>query len=981
MKKFKKLSALLIAAVMVLTMAVPAMALDGTETAEVKVTGLVKGDKVNFYRVAEPTWDASKNLTGYRLVEGFVDEADEVTLTLTEGTKTYTITKPAGELDADGDGKVDAKITLASVTATAVGESTADTLENKEWTVGTFPRKNANDVGTTDTAAAGAIIYNMLQPKQEQIALALTKLTTADYADVEAADDGVARQEVTAGEYIAVPTPVAGNQKTYNPVVVSAGYKGAQKYVEDDTTPGTFFKKKDGSFTTTAPAADTWRDYANVTAWDEEANPKYVTGADFHMYKADGETTEDQLIAKHIDMSAKYDWKMEGTTAIDKSQTPKLDKEAETEHNEGTKEVPVLITLANGDTKLTGNKQTYLKAPYTSTEYAAIQTAADDAKFKLVDGKYVVDTENAAGSVDKATALAAAETTEASEATLVTSEGNVYNAGQGELINYTLTPNPMPQYPTNATNKTFVINDTFSAGISYVHGSLDIALTGYDVVKVHPAGAGATDNNRYDYFYKNGTYTADTAASSIGKYYLVNGAMVEITDTNVASVPADTQLYTLFAKYKHNHPGTPTFQVNFIYDALPGTEGAKVAPTLTYQGVINENGVTGIDGNLNIAKMFFAKNSGNGNDWNVDNFEEPSGDDYNERHDEEKVYTYNIRFRKTNDEDMHKVNNDATANFFYALKDPYTPNGADADAQAAQQAAYDALKAAATKSVKADGTVLWLVASDATPTTGALADYADTANKYVANSAYTTLEGAVFGLYEEGTNKLITEITVGPEGIANTTLAHNGSYYLKELVPPTGYTLSNTQTPVTVNWESSTIKTTDTVTRKVYTVKVNEAMDMDGDGVLPEKNANAESDQFNWSNAAANVFAEDQVGWLVGTDANAPFYELKAYDVTDNTKVTSYNEETHIMVLDDGSVVRHVFRAYMKEEVTTTTVNEETVYNNTTNGGTTMIDRINNTKSPELPSTGGMGTYLFTIAGIAIMGVAAFMLIFKRRRA
>ena len=40
-----------------------------------------------------------------------------------------------------------------------------------------------------------------------------------------------------------------------------------------------------------------------------------------------------------------------------------------------------------------------------------------------------------------------------------------------------------------------------------------------------------------------------------------------------------------------------------------------------------------------------------------------------------------------------------------------------------------------------------------------------------------------------------------------------------------------------------------------------------------------------------------------------------------------------------------------------------------------------NTKMPVLPSTGGMGTYLFTIAGVAILGVAAFLLIVKRRRA
>ena len=41
--------------------------------------------------------------------------------------------------------------------------------------------------------------------------------------------------------------------------------------------------------------------------------------------------------------------------------------------------------------------------------------------------------------------------------------------------------------------------------------------------------------------------------------------------------------------------------------------------------------------------------------------------------------------------------------------------------------------------------------------------------------------------------------------------------------------------------------------------------------------------------------------------------------------------------------------------------------------------RICNTKIPQLPSTGGMGTYLFTIAGVALIAVAAFMLISKRR--
>ena len=40
-----------------------------------------------------------------------------------------------------------------------------------------------------------------------------------------------------------------------------------------------------------------------------------------------------------------------------------------------------------------------------------------------------------------------------------------------------------------------------------------------------------------------------------------------------------------------------------------------------------------------------------------------------------------------------------------------------------------------------------------------------------------------------------------------------------------------------------------------------------------------------------------------------------------------------------------------------------------------------NTKVPALPSTGGMGTYIFTIAGVAILAIASAMLIVKRRKA
>ena len=41
---------------------------------------------------------------------------------------------------------------------------------------------------------------------------------------------------------------------------------------------------------------------------------------------------------------------------------------------------------------------------------------------------------------------------------------------------------------------------------------------------------------------------------------------------------------------------------------------------------------------------------------------------------------------------------------------------------------------------------------------------------------------------------------------------------------------------------------------------------------------------------------------------------------------------------------------------------------------------VTNNKGFNLPSTGGMGTYIFTIAGLVIMAGAAFLLIASKKR-
>lgn len=76
----------------------------------------------------------------------------------------------------------------------------------------------------------------------------------------------------------------------------------------------------------------------------------------------------------------------------------------------------------------------------------------------------------------------------------------------------------------------------------------------------------------------------------------------------------------------------------------------------------------------------------------------------------------------------------------------------------------------------------------------------------------------------------------------------------------------------------------------------------------------------------------------------------------------------------------------------TINVNGETINNSdgvtsefTVNNGTATVKsksevEIPNTKLSELPSTGGIGTYLFTIVGVIIMAVAAGIFFMKRRR-
>ena len=186
------------------------------------------------------------------------------------------------------------------------------------------------------------------------------------------------------------------------------------------------------------------------------------------------------------------------------------------------------------------------------------------------------------------------------------------------------------------------------------------------------------------------------------------------------------------------------------------------------------------------------------------------------------------------------------------------------------------------------------------------------------------LAGAKFGIYKDADcTKLIDVVTTNENGYAVSANVESGIYYVKELVAPTGYSLNDKVYPITANWTTATTTSNATETERTYTE------------TKPSDDAL-------------------QVGWI----KNGTFYSFD--EVGGNT---------------DGYQA-----AYLESEKTTTTSSETLVKNPDTVGGTALLDEaIPNTQLSKLPSTGGIGTTIFTIGGCAIM-IAAAALFFAGRR-
>lgn len=197
------------------------------------------------------------------------------------------------------------------------------------------------------------------------------------------------------------------------------------------------------------------------------------------------------------------------------------------------------------------------------------------------------------------------------------------------------------------------------------------------------------------------------------------------------------------------------------------------------------------------------------------------------------------------------------------------------------------------------------------------------------NAVAEPLENAVFGIYSDSacTDAYLVDIVkTNANGYAVSTNVAAGDYWIKEIAAPDGYSLNESSFKVTASWTSATRTVTGTITDRIYTT---------------EKSDDAV-----------------QVGWI----KDSVFYEMSKYSS------------------EDAATEADAEAAYLtKENVTETTATTITAASTECGGTTYLSTAIPNTKLSALPSTGGIGTYLFTIVGVAVMAAMALMFLRGRK--
>lgn len=268
-----------------------------------------------------------------------------------------------------------------------------------------------------------------------------------------------------------------------------------------------------------------------------------------------------------------------------------------------------LDTITNG----TMESSTY-KATVSAGAYIAIISGSEDVKIYnpiLLTATYNETGDLQATTVDSgsdyvwgSTAVAKSSTPEVDKEITggTTADGDKKTGSVGDVVDYKVTPT-IPTYPSNATNKTFFISDRLSEGLTFDYSSLTVEI------------AGQTVTRDGDTFKLGDTVIATASDTNEGQE--VNG-----------------------------------FNLNFDYDKLliPNGNGAVYTPVVSYSAVINEKAVVGELGNPN-SVIYYYGDPNNGNTWTDVDDDPDKADNVEKKEDSETVYTYQLAFLKTGEDD------------------------------------------------------------------------------------------------------------------------------------------------------------------------------------------------------------------------------------------------------------------------------------------------------------------------------------------
>ena len=203
------------------------------------------------------------------------------------------------------------------------------------------------------------------------------------------------------------------------------------------------------------------------------------------------------------------------------------------------------------------------------------------------------------------------------------------------------------------------------------------------------------------------------------------------------------------------------------------------------------------------------------------------------------------------------------------------------------------------------------------------------------------LANAVFGIYSDANcENLIDVVKTNEKGYAVSSKVGAGTYYIKELVAPTGYTLNDKIYSIKAEWKTATSTITTSNREWKYTTNISEAENETQIGWIDTKNTENTSDDVFYAMGIENM--PDGISLL------------PAYVVYDKTKV----ETSEITTSNPGAGTAATLIDPDGEEA----------------------DSIPNTKLSALPSTGGIGTTIFTVGGCAIMIIAAGLYFATRRK-